>query len=113
MFKRKLEKDKLLCQICNHVKQRRKLSYKTQLLADDICEELYMDFIGPITPADWNGCRYTLTIINSYSKCHWVEDLHEKKEAGSALKKFVTFIRNQTSQKVKQLRIDQGREFGV
>lgn len=55
-----------------------------------------MDLMGLITPARCNGCRYALTITNSYSRCCWVEDLHEKRETGPAFRKFVTFIENQT-----------------
>lgn len=113
MSKMKLEKDKLLCQIYAHAKQQRKPSYKPQPLADDICKKLYVDFMGPITSASWNGCKYALTITDSYSRYCWVEDLYEKREVGLALKKFVIFIGNQTSQKVKRLSIDQGREFGI
>ena len=108
-----MEKDLFFCRICIRAKQRRHPSYKTQPLADDICEELHVDLMGPITPAGWNGCRYALTITDSHSRCRWVENLHEKREAGPALRKFVTFIENQTGRKVKRLRMDQGREFGV
>ena len=72
-----------------------------------------MDPWGPIILAGWNRCRYALTIINSRSRCRWIEDLHEKKETGPALRKFVIFIETQTGRKMKRLKIDQGREFGV
>ena len=113
MSKLKLEKDLFFCQICTQAKQCQKPSYKPQLLADDICEELHLDLIGPITSAGWNRCRYALTITNSRSRCRWVEDLHEKREAKPALRKLVTFIEPQTGQKEKHLRMDQGRKFGV
>ena len=72
-----------------------------------------MDLMGPITPAGWSDCRYALTTTDSRSRCCWVENLHEKREAGPALRKFVTFIETQTGQKVKRIRMDQGREFGL
>ena len=112
MSKLKSEKDLPLCQICIRAKQRQNPSYKPQPLADDICEELHIDFMGSITPTSWNSCRYALTITDSCSRCCWVEDLHEKREAGSALKKFVSFIENQTNQKVKHVRMDQSRDLG-
>lgn len=113
MSKLKMEKYLFLCRICIRAKQRRHSSYKPQPLADDTCEELHVDLMGPITPAGWNGCRYALTITDSHSRCRWVENLHEKREAGPSLRKFVTFIENQTDRKVKRLRMDQGRKFGV
>lgn len=42
-----------------------------------------------------------------------MENLHKKKEAGPALRKCVTFTKTQTKQRVKRLRIDQGRELGI
>ena len=42
-----------------------------------------------------------------------MENLYEKKEAGPALRKVVTIMENQTNQKVKCIRIDQGREFKI
>ena len=49
MSKLKSEDDLPLCQICICAKQHQNLSYKPQLLADDIYEELYVDLIGFIT----------------------------------------------------------------
>ena len=113
MSKLKSKRKLLQCQICICVKQHQNLSYKPQLLSSDIYEELHVHLMGPITPAGWNCCRYALIITDSRLKCCWVEDLHEKKEAGPAFRKFVTFIENRTNQKVKRVRIDKGREFGV
>ncbi len=69
--------------------------------------------MGPISLTEWNGCRYALTITDRYSRCRWVENLHEKRKAGLALKRFVIFIENQTGKTVKRIRLDQGREFEV
>ncbi len=113
MSKLKLEKDLLLCRICIRAKQRRNPSYKPQVQAEDICEELHWDLMAPITPAGWNGCRYALTTTDSRLRCRWVENLHEKREAGPTLRKFITFVETQTGRKVKRIRMDQGREYGV
>ena len=49
--KLKSEEDLPLCRICICTKQCQNLSYKLQSLADDICEELYVDFMGSIIPS--------------------------------------------------------------
>ena len=69
--------------------------------------------MGPTIPAGWNGCWYALTITNSHERCRWVENLHKKRKAGPALRKFITFIENQTGRKVKRLKMDQSREFEI
>ncbi len=51
MSKLKLGKDVLLCKICICAKQRRNPSYKPQVQAKDICKELLIDLMRPITPA--------------------------------------------------------------
>lgn len=113
MSKMKVDKDILLYRICIKAKRKSRPSYKIQHPAEDICEELHVDLMGPITPTGWNGYKYSLTITNSYSRCRWVENMHEKREAGPRLKQFVTFIEKQTGKSVKRLRLDEGREFGV
>lgn len=69
MSKFKMENDLFFCQICIRAKQHRHSFYKPQSLADDICEELHVNLIDLITPAGWNGCRYTLTITDSHPRC--------------------------------------------
>ncbi len=110
---REVYKHFLVCKICGQAKQKRKPSYKAQSQLEDICEILQVDLMGPITPKGWNGCRYVLIVTDRYSRFPWVENLHEKREAGLALERFVILIENQTGKTVKRIRFDRGREFGV
>ncbi len=66
---RNVDKHLLVCKICVQAKQKRKPSYKAQSQPEDICEILHMDLMGPITPKEWNSCRYALTVTNGYSGC--------------------------------------------
>lgn len=93
----KSKEDLPLYQICIYVKQCLNPSYKAQLLADNIYKEFHVNFIGLITLASENSCKYVFTIMDSYLKYCWLKNLHKKREAGSAFKKFVTFIKNQTN----------------
>lgn len=58
-----------------------------------------------IIPTSQNGYQYAFTITNNYLKYCWVKNLYKKKP-GLSLKKFVTFINNQTDQKLKCLKIN-------
>ncbi len=104
---REVDKHFLVCKICIQAKQKQKPSYKAQNQPEEICKILHVDLMGLITPTWWNGYRYALTVINRYSRCWWVENLHEKREADWALKRFITFIENQPSKTVKYIRLDQ------
>lgn len=59
-------------------------------------------------PTAWNGYKYSLTIIDGYSKFQWIENIYEKHEDGLCIKQFVTFIEKQTGKSVKYLQLDQG-----
>ncbi len=69
--------------------------------------------MGPIIPTWWNRYKYSLTIIDGYSRCQCIENMHKKNKARLCVKQFVTFIKKQTRKSVKYLWLDQGREFGV
>ncbi len=67
----------------------------------------------PKTPIVCNGYRYEFPVINKYLRCRWVENLHEKRDAGLALKRFLILIKNQAGKTVKRIFFDQEHEFGV
>ncbi len=68
MKKMKVGNDVLMYKICLKAKQKRRLSYKIQHPPEDICEELHVDLMSPITPIGWNGYKYSLTITDGYSR---------------------------------------------
>lgn len=109
----KVDQDVLLYKICIKAKQKRCLFYQIQHLLNNVCEELYVDLLGFITPIRWNGHKYSLTITDYYFRYRWVENMYEKPEIGLQLKQFVTFIEKQTGKNVKRLYLDQRQEFNA
>lgn len=59
-----------------------------------------------ITLTKWNRHKYSLTIINDYSKCKWVENIYKKCEVGLALKQIVTYIKNEIKKSDKRFLLD-------
>ncbi|GJV51120.1 retrovirus-related pol polyprotein from transposon TNT 1-94 [Tanacetum coccineum] len=72
---------------------------------------LHMDLFGPVTPRSINHEKYTLVIVNEYSRYTWVYFLKEKSQAPETIMSFIKRVENQNDIKVKQLRTNNGTEF--
>ncbi|GJT82112.1 retrovirus-related pol polyprotein from transposon TNT 1-94 [Tanacetum coccineum] len=73
---------------------------------------LYMDLFRPITPRFINHEKYTLVIVDVYSRYTWVYFLKKKSQAPETIMSFIKRVKNQNDIKVKQLRTDNGTKFG-
>ncbi|GKD55532.1 retrovirus-related pol polyprotein from transposon TNT 1-94 [Tanacetum coccineum] len=60
---------------------------------------------------DINHEKYTLIIVNEYSRYTWVYFLKKKSQAPETIMSFIKRVENQNDIKVKQLRTDNGTEF--
>ncbi|GKB05208.1 retrovirus-related pol polyprotein from transposon TNT 1-94 [Tanacetum coccineum] len=58
-----------------------------------------------------NHEKYTLVIVDEYSKYTWVYFLKKKSQASETIMSFIKRVENQNDIKVKQLRTDNGTEF--
>ncbi|GJY90347.1 retrovirus-related pol polyprotein from transposon TNT 1-94 [Tanacetum coccineum] len=72
---------------------------------------LHMDLFKPVTPRFINHEKYTLVIIDEYSRYTWVYFLKRKSQAPETIMSFIKRVENQNDIKVKQLRTDNGTEF--
>ncbi|GJY45397.1 retrovirus-related pol polyprotein from transposon TNT 1-94 [Tanacetum coccineum] len=72
---------------------------------------LHMDLFRPVTPRSINHEKYTLVIIDEYSRYTWVYFLKKKSQAPETIKSFIKRVENQNDIKVKQIRTDNGTEF--
>ncbi|GKA20568.1 retrovirus-related pol polyprotein from transposon TNT 1-94 [Tanacetum coccineum] len=70
-----------------------------------------MDLFGPVTPTSINHEKYTLVIVDEYSRYTWVYFLMKKSQAPETIMSFIKRVENKNDIKVKQLRIDNGTEF--
>ncbi|GJY93476.1 retrovirus-related pol polyprotein from transposon TNT 1-94 [Tanacetum coccineum] len=70
-----------------------------------------MDLFRPVTPRSINHEKYTLVIVDEYSRYTWVYFLKKKSQAPETIMSFIKRVENQNDNKVKQLRTDNSTEF--
>ncbi|GJR79452.1 retrovirus-related pol polyprotein from transposon TNT 1-94 [Tanacetum coccineum] len=77
-------------------------------------ENLYlldMDLYGLMHVASVNGKKYTLVIVDGYSRFTWVKFLRSKVEAPDFIMKFLKRIQVRIKMPVRRIRTDNGTEF--
>ncbi|GJZ34734.1 retrovirus-related pol polyprotein from transposon TNT 1-94, partial [Tanacetum coccineum] len=74
-------------------------------------ELLHMNLFGPSTIRSYKGNRYTLVIVDDYSRYTWTRFLKDKTEAFDQFEIFSNKIQNQLGCTIVSIRIDHGREF--
>ncbi|GJY51432.1 retrovirus-related pol polyprotein from transposon TNT 1-94 [Tanacetum coccineum] len=72
---------------------------------------LHMDLFGPISSMSINHEKYTIVIVDEYSRYTWVYFLSKKNQALEMIMSFIRMVENQNDVKVKQIRTDNGTEF--
>ncbi|GJS85675.1 retrovirus-related pol polyprotein from transposon TNT 1-94 [Tanacetum coccineum] len=70
-----------------------------------------MDLFRPVSPTSINHEKYTLVIVDEYSRYTWVHFLKKKSHAAEMIMSFIRIVENQNDVKVKQIRTDNGFEF--
>nr|GEZ40476.1 putative ribonuclease H-like domain-containing protein [Tanacetum cinerariifolium] len=71
----------------------------------------YMDLFGPVKPQTICHNKYTLVIVNEYSRYIWVFCLKKKSDAADCIMSFIIKMENLNEVNVKELRSDNGTEF--
>ncbi|KAI3734576.1 hypothetical protein L6452_14047 [Arctium lappa] len=100
------------CVACLKGKQH-KTSHKTKEInsISSCLQLLHMDLFGPTNVMSIGKKSYCLVIVDDYSRFTWVYFLRTKDETSGVIKSFILRIENQTNQKVKVIRSDNGTEF--
>ena len=70
-----------------------------------------MDLFGPVSLMSINHEKYTLVIVDEYSRYTWVYFIKKKSQALDMIMSFIRLIENQNDVKVKQIRTDNGTEY--
>ncbi|GJW82712.1 retrovirus-related pol polyprotein from transposon TNT 1-94 [Tanacetum coccineum] len=72
---------------------------------------LYMDLFRPVKPQSISCNKYTLVIVDEYSRYTWVFCLKKKSDAVDCIISFIKQMENLNEVKIKELRSDDGTEF--
>ncbi|GKC49589.1 retrovirus-related pol polyprotein from transposon TNT 1-94 [Tanacetum coccineum] len=104
-------KDKT-CSACEKGKHHR-ASFKTKrsFSINKCLHLLHMNLFGPVKPQSISHNKYTLVIVDEYSRYTWVFCLKKKSDAADCIISFIRKIENLNEVKVKELRSDNGTEF--
>ncbi|GKE23207.1 retrovirus-related pol polyprotein from transposon TNT 1-94 [Tanacetum coccineum] len=70
-----------------------------------------MDLFGPFAARSYGVNRYTLVIVDDYSRYTWTRFLNDKAEAFNQLKYLVGKFKNQLGFSIVSIRTDHDREF--
>lgn len=78
--------------------------------AKKLLELVHTDLCGP-TDISTNNSRYFFTLIDDFSRKTFVYFLENKSEVLNVFKEWKTYVENQTGEKLKCLRSDNGTEY--
>nr|KAJ0204922.1 hypothetical protein LSAT_V11C500296580 [Lactuca sativa] len=104
-------KDKI-CSACEQGKQT-KSSFKPKSCSSISVplHLLHMDLFGPIPVRSVGGNKYTLVVVDEFTRFTWVVFLKKKSHAAQEIFSLIRKNETLTGLKVKQLRSDHGTEF--
>ncbi|GJV52315.1 retrovirus-related pol polyprotein from transposon TNT 1-94 [Tanacetum coccineum] len=72
---------------------------------------LHIDLFGPVKPQTISHNKYTLVIIDEYSRYTWVFCLQKNSDTADCIMSFIRKMENLNEVRVKELRSDNGTEF--
>ncbi|GJS18251.1 retrovirus-related pol polyprotein from transposon TNT 1-94 [Tanacetum coccineum] len=108
----KLKFDQHFYDACKIRKQAHASHKAKNIVSTTRCLELlHMDLFGPSAIRSYGGNRYTLVIVDDYSRYTWTRFLKDKTEAFDQFKIFSKKIQNQLGCTIVSIRTDHGREF--
>ncbi|GJU25803.1 retrovirus-related pol polyprotein from transposon TNT 1-94, partial [Tanacetum coccineum] len=108
----RLKFDQHFCDACKIGKQAHASHKAKNLVSTTRCLELlHMDLFGPSAVRSYGGNRYTLVIVDDYSRYTWTRFLKDKTEAFDQFEIFSKKIQNQLGCTIVSIRTDHGREF--
>ncbi|GJT39452.1 retrovirus-related pol polyprotein from transposon TNT 1-94 [Tanacetum coccineum] len=109
----RLKFDQHFCDACKVGKQAHTSHKAKNLVSMTRCLELlHMDLFGPSAIREGlRGNRYTLVIVDDYSRYTWTRFLKDKTEAFDQFEIFSKKIQNQLGCTIVSIRTDHGREF--
>nr|GEV20470.1 retrovirus-related Pol polyprotein from transposon TNT 1-94 [Tanacetum cinerariifolium] len=108
----KLKFDQHFCDTCKIGKQAHASHKAKNIVSTTRCLELlHMDLFGPSVVRSYRGNRYTLVIVDDYSRYTWTRFLKDKTEVFYQFEIFSKKIQNQLGCTIVSIRSNHGIEF--
>ncbi|KAH9660266.1 hypothetical protein KPL70_024153 [Citrus sinensis] len=99
------------CEVCVLGKSSRGSFKRSNQKSQGRLEYAHTDLWGPAQNVSLGGNRYFLSIIDDFSRKVWVYVLKNKDQVFEKFKEWKHLVENQTGQRLKKLRTDNGLEF--
>lgn len=99
------------CEVCCEGKQARFPFPSANHRSDILLEVIHSDLCGPMETKSIGQAKYFLLFIDDASRMTYVYFLKEKNQVFQHFKEFRVLVENQTGNKIKILRTDNGGEF--
>ncbi|GJT36334.1 retrovirus-related pol polyprotein from transposon TNT 1-94 [Tanacetum coccineum] len=108
----KLKFDQHFCDACKIGKQAHASHKAKNIVSITRCLELlHMDLFDPSAVRSYRGNRYTLVIVDDYSRYTWIRFLKDKTKTFNQFEIFSKKIQNQLGCTIVSIRTNHGREF--
>ena len=72
---------------------------------------LHMDLFGPVYPVSLSGKKYTLVVVDDFSRYTWTLFIKKKNEVEQKLPELLKQLQNERELKIAKIRTDRGTEF--
>lgn len=99
------------CEVCAKGKQTRQKFTASTTECHEKLELIHSDLAGPMENVSYGGAKYMLTFIDDFSKMAFVYFLKEKSMVLDTFVEFKQMVENQTGNKIKIFRTDNGGEY--
>ena len=104
-------KDKI-CEACQRCKQiKSSFKSKAETSSTRPLSLLHMDLFGPVDPPSIRGRKYTLVVVDDYTRFTWTVFLTKKSETKVALPNLLKQMQVEKDVSILKIRSDQGGEF--
>ncbi|GJS35681.1 retrovirus-related pol polyprotein from transposon TNT 1-94 [Tanacetum coccineum] len=103
------DKNYLACEKRKH--HRASFKTKRSFFINKPLHLLHMDLFGPVKPQTISHNKYTLVIVDEYSRYTWVFCFKKKSDAADYIMSFIRKMENLNEVRVKELRSDNETEF--
>lgn len=99
------------CEVCAKAKHARKPFVPSETHTKNLLEIIHSDLCGPMENRSISGSRFMLTFIDDFSRKVFVYFLEQKNQVLARFKEFKALVENQTGQRIKTVRSDNGGEY--
>lgn len=99
------------CETCPLGKHTRMPFKSSERKSNKILELIHLDLMGPMETQSIGHAKYALTMVDDFSREVFIYFIKSKAEVLTIFTKFKSFVENQTGEKIKTIRTDNGGEY--